>query len=209
MTDAERVLSLLVHDLRTPLGVAHGYLRLIRADKLPAPEDRDRALCATQEALAKLSRLVTDASAYLEGPVEAGAGRAPATAVADRVRTLLEARGIAVAPAAADLPGTVAIGPNLDRAAEAFATLLATRAGRGADVRAAMAVDQGGLRLACGPDQAPATDITGSPFDPWQSSQGLTVVLAHRLLLGLGGEATIDGSGRAIALAVPLEKNAA
>ena len=95
MTDAERVLAVLIHDVRTPLGVAHGYLRLVRTDKLPSPEDRDRALAGTQDALAKISRLCQDAGGFLEDP-RPGAVRAPARQLADRVAAVLAERGVAV-----------------------------------------------------------------------------------------------------------------
>ena len=95
MTDAERVLAVLIHDVRTPLGVAHGYLRLLRGDKLPKPEDRDRALASTQEALAKISRICQDAGLFLEEPPTAAGGRVPASHLIARVTALLAERGIA------------------------------------------------------------------------------------------------------------------
>ena len=128
MTDAERVLAVLIHDVRTPLGVAHGYLRLVRTDKLPSPEDRDRALAGTQDALAKISRLCQDAGGFLEDPPP-GAVRAPARQLADRVAAVLAERGVAVGDL--ELPdGSVNVGTSVDRAADAIATLLSLRAGR-------------------------------------------------------------------------------
>src|SRR4051794_36533258 len=104
MNDAERVLSLLIHDLRTPLGVAHGYLRLIRADRLPSPEERDRALAGTQDALARISRLCQDAGAFLADP-EPAAGRVAASGLIERVVAAVRERGIAV-HAAGPVEGT-------------------------------------------------------------------------------------------------------
>src|SRR5687767_14130997 len=150
MTDAERVLSLLLHDLRTPLGVAHGYLRLIRADKLPAPADRERALAGTRDALAKLSRLCDEASRLLaDGPVPA-AGHAPAAALVNGVVEALDARGIPVEVADA-IDGAVAVGPNVDRVIEAVVALLATRAPKSLGGEARIDADAAGLRFACGP----------------------------------------------------------
>ncbi len=219
MTDAERVLSLLIHDLRTPLGVAHGYLRLIRADRLPSAEDRDRALAGTQDALARMSRLCQDAGAFLDDASPA-AGRAPAAQLTERVVAALAERGVAVAErgagdgAPAGDGQQVAVGTSLDRAADAIATLLATRAGRAAKAVASVDVTSTALRFACGPaadgqSSPPRFDGDERPFDPWQSSQGLSVVLAHRLVTALGGRVWLAGDGLALALSVPMESRAA
>jgi hypothetical protein len=66
----------------------------------------------------------------------------------------------------------------------------------------------GELRFACGPATELAPSVLGEigpQFDPWAGSQGLTVVLAHRLLIGLGGRAWLPGDGRTLALAVRME----
>lgn len=62
MDEIEKILSRLIHDLRSPLGVAVGYLRLIKADQLAADE-RERALTNTIEALGRMWRLCEDAEA--------------------------------------------------------------------------------------------------------------------------------------------------
>src|SRR3954470_12600639 len=118
MTDAERVLAALIHDVRTPLGVAHGYLRLVRTDKLPSAEDRERALAGTQDALAKISRLCQEAGGFLED-ARPGPARASARQLSERVAAVLAERGVAVA--APELPeGTINVGTSVDRAADAI-----------------------------------------------------------------------------------------
>jgi hypothetical protein len=204
MTDAERVLSLLIHDLRTPLGVAHGYLRLIRTDRLPSPDARDRAIASTQEALGTMSRLCQDADAFLAGEPDR-AGHGPAAALVERVTAALATRGVPLA-AGAPVSGEATVGTNMDRAGDAIAALLATRAKKELASAALAGPVDGELRFACGP---PGTDpavlaADGPPFDPWAASHGLTVVLAHRLLTGLGGRAWLAGNGT-IVLAVRME----
>jgi hypothetical protein len=207
MTDAERVLAVLIHDVRTPLGVAHGYLRLVRTDKLPSPEDRDRALAGTQDALAKISRLCQDAGGFLEDP-RPGAVRARARQLADRVAAVLAERGVAVT----DLEppdGSVNVGTSVDRAAEAIATVLSLRAGRTPGMVARIDGTTAALRFACGPatDGALRAALDGDerPFDPWHPTQGLGVALAHRLITALGGQVWTSGNGLALALAMPME----
>jgi hypothetical protein len=207
MTDAERVLAVLIHDVRTPLGVAHGYLRLVRADKLPTPEDRDRALAGTQDALARISRICQDAGGFLEDP-RPGAIKAPARQLAERVVAVLAERGVTVG--GADLPdGSVDVGTSVDRAADAIATLLALRAARTPGSVARIDGTVAALRFACGPAadgaKGPALDGAEAPFDPWQSSQGLGVALAHRLVTALGGRVWTAGNGLALALSMPME----
>lgn len=207
MTDAERVLAVLIHDVRTPLGVAHGYLRLVRTDKLPSPEDRDRALAGTQDALAKISRLCQDAGGFLE-ELRPGTVRAPARQLADRVAAALAGRGVAVSDL--ELPdGSVNVGTSVDRAAEAIATVLSVRAGRTPGIVTTIDGTPTALRFACGPaaDGAPGPALDGEerPFDPWQSPQGLGVALAHRLITALGGRVWTAGDGLALALAMPME----
>jgi len=207
MTDAERVLAVLIHDVRTPLGVAHGYLRLVRADKLPSPEDRERALAGTQDALAKISRLCQEAGGFLEDP-RPGTARASARQLSERVAAVLAERGVAVG--ALEPPdGSINVGTSMDRAAEAIATLLSVRAGRTPGIVARIDAGAAALRFICGPagDGAavPALDGEERPFDPWQSPQALGVALAHRLVTGLGGRVWTGGNGLALALAMPME----
>jgi hypothetical protein len=208
MSDAERVLSLLIHDLRTPLGVAHGYLRLIRADKLPSAADRDRALAGTQEALGRISRLCADAGAFLDDEAPAS-GVATALELVDRVAAALDERGIPL-DETAGAEGSVTVGTSLDRAAEAIVTLLASRAQKPLAASARVDAGPAELRFTCGPERnGTVLDMDGAdgerPFDPWHSAPSLPVVLAHRLVTGLGGRIwTLDG-GRRIALALPLE----
>ena len=207
MTDAERVLAVLIHDVRTPLGVAHGYLRLVRTDKLPAPEDRDRALAQTQEALAKISRICQDAGGFLED-VRPGPVTAPARHLADRVAGVLAERGATVGEMAAP-DGTINVGTSLDRLAEAIATLLTMRAGRIPGIVTRIDATAESLRFACAPPAGaaggPPMDGDERPFDPWQSSQGLGVALAHRLVTALGGRVWTAGNGLALALSLPME----
>jgi hypothetical protein len=213
MTDAERVLAVLIHDVRTPLGVAHGYLRLIRADKLPSAQDRDRALAGTQEAVARVSRLCQDAAAFLADPPDPAGGRAPASQLSDRVAVALAERGIVIAERPS-VTGVVAVGTSVDRAAEAIATLMAVHAGKAPGASATVEGSGAALRFACRPAKTDTIDareagaaVNGAerPFDPWQASLGLGVALAHRFVTALGGRVWLAGDGLALALSLPME----
>lgn len=207
MSDADRVLSQLIHDLRTPLGVAHGYLRLVRDQRLTSSEEREKALAGTQQALSTISRLCADASGFLDGGLdgEAPPVRAAAGALAERVSAVVQAEGIAVRSVA--IPdGSISAGTSLDRLADAVSRLLLAKKTRPAG--AVVRIGAGGGELTfdwaaqdeVGPVRA---SVDERPFDPWQSRLGLSVALAHRIVTHLGGRVwTRDGT---TGVGLPLE----
>jgi signal transduction histidine kinase len=195
MTDAERVLNLLIHDLRTPLGVAHGYLRLIRDQRLTSTDDRERALAGTQQALGRISRLCEDASGFLAEPAEAAQVRADTGLLLDRVVSQLRERGVAV-DARVDSPqSTMMMGAGVDRLAEAVTTVLQAMA-RGVGARVEVAADGRELRFTARAD-------TAVTFDPWRG-HGLAVPLACRVIASVGGRAGNDGEAMTIAFPVEM-----
>jgi signal transduction histidine kinase len=83
------ILHVLAHELRTPVGIAHGYVRLLLEDRLPGEADRRRALEQMQKALARLSDLsheTTALAAWYEVPATPDADRSQARAIIDGVR---------------------------------------------------------------------------------------------------------------------------
>src|SRR5688572_21663112 len=61
--DINDILHVLAHELRTPVGIAHGYVRLLLEDRLPQETDRRRALEQMQKALGRLSDLSQESTA--------------------------------------------------------------------------------------------------------------------------------------------------
>jgi hypothetical protein len=57
------VLHVLAHELRTPVGIAHGYVRLLLEERLTQESDRRRALEQMQKALGRLSELSHESTA--------------------------------------------------------------------------------------------------------------------------------------------------
>ena len=196
MTDAERVLNLLIHDLRTPLGVAHGYLRLIREQRLTTPDDRERALASTQQALGRISRLCEDASGFLAEPADAAPVRASTTLLVGRVTAELSQHGVAMAVPA--IPGqmTMIVGAGVDRLADAVSTVLRELARNAPD---GVRVEMSGAELRF----IAATGSSAPQFDPWRG-HGLAVPLACRLIASVGGRVGGDGPA-APAIAFPVE----
>jgi signal transduction histidine kinase len=81
------ILHVLAHELRTPVGIAHGYVRLLLEDRLPQESDRRRAMEQIQKALARLSELSKESSALaaLSERTDAIRGAVPARALLERV----------------------------------------------------------------------------------------------------------------------------
>ena len=60
--DISDILHVLAHELRTPVGIAHGYVRLLLEERLHQESDRRRALEQMQKALTRLSDLSQESS---------------------------------------------------------------------------------------------------------------------------------------------------
>jgi signal transduction histidine kinase len=198
MTDAERVLNLLIHDLRTPLGVAHGYLRLIREQRLTTADDRERALTGTQQALGRISRLCEEASAFLAEPAEPAPVRASALLLVNRVSAQLLERGTALASPAGSPSLTMKMGAGVDRLADAVSTVLQAMARGGA---AGVRVENRGEELRF--VTSFSEPRSSSAFDPWRG-HGLAVPLACRLIASVGGRIGSEGADT-MAIAFPVE----
>lgn len=60
--DIGKLLHVLAHEIRTPSGIAQGYLRMLLEDRLTDPAERRRALEQVQKALARVSELTQESS---------------------------------------------------------------------------------------------------------------------------------------------------
>lgn len=88
-TDTQQVLTALLHDLRSPLGVAHGYLRLVREGRLPTDADRVRALDKTRDALGRMTQMCDDATSAAARAIENEPSGLSVQAFVDAVRAHL------------------------------------------------------------------------------------------------------------------------
>jgi hypothetical protein len=83
--DINDILHVLAHELRTPVGIAHGYVRLLLEERLTQESDRRRALEQMQKALGRLSDLSHESTALASWYEQNHA-----TAHAVEARTLIE-----------------------------------------------------------------------------------------------------------------------
>jgi len=220
-TDVAKALNLLIHDLRAPLSVANGYLRLLSEDQLSSAALRDRALKQTIEALARMSQLCTDASEY---------AAARGDKVFPQTLTPLDTFVADVRAACA----TSSAGP--------FAIDVQPDAGRHLDVRSirvrdrarlvrALAVIFCAVRRAAGAQQVDvAVSVTarralflmGTPeararlaspapladFDPWSGGHTVALPLACRTVAESDGEiGTLADTRASVAVTLPLAES--
>src|SRR5688572_9361076 len=89
-----RVLNTVAHDVRTPLAVCQGYVRLLIDGRLKSAEDQGLALQRTKDALGAISALCVELERV------AVAAELPATTEGERIATvdLLNALKAALAP---------------------------------------------------------------------------------------------------------------
>jgi signal transduction histidine kinase len=60
--DIGNVLHVLVHELRTPAGIAQGYLRMLADDRLTEPADRRKAMEQAQKAVTRITEIASESS---------------------------------------------------------------------------------------------------------------------------------------------------
>lgn len=183
MTDLDRVLESLLHDLRSPLGVAGGYLRLLREQRLATPDDTERAIVKTQEALRTMTTLCGEASDWLKLEPAATPSVVPVEALVAHI--VGEAGRMSVAVEVAGAPvGTTALALESERVARAVASLLAVVV-RDTKARCTVRLEGHRLMVAANGTQRRIPDAPGA-FDPW-AYPGLSAALACRTITQAGG----------------------
>jgi hypothetical protein len=212
--ESVKALNLLIHDLRAPLSVAQGYLRLLQQNRLEVEADRDRAIAQSMEALGRITRLCEDAAAFVadatvDGPMTA----LRASELVERVTQRCTARS---SPLPIDtgtgLSGTIR-GTNLDRLVESLAVVLCAvgRSARKTPVRVSVHEEEKEARFLLGCDDDRAALVSGSPetFDPWRGGHGIALPLACRTITHAGGRIWTVADGRgAVGIALPEEASA-
>jgi hypothetical protein len=200
----------LVHDLRTPLGVAVGYLRMLRDHRLPEEEDRQRAIGQTVESLGSMARLCEEASVFAAS-VAAGSDNVRPVAVVELTAEVSEhlMPPLALAGLDENLSGFVRARPAAT--ARAVATLLGRVSTAGEATHSTdiiVRVGDARLEFAGGAPAERDALLQGQrrPFDPWKSGPGLSLPLACLELSQVSGEVWTGATpGAAIMVTLPVE----
>jgi K+-sensing histidine kinase KdpD len=208
-----KALNLLIHDLRAPLSVAQGYLRLLQQNRLEAEVDRQRALTQSMEAIGRISRLCDEASAFVAEPVAVDGPRT-SLPISKLVEQLNEACSARCSPLTfTAMPATssgVVRGTQLDRVVQSVAVILcAARRSTAIDsVRVSVHVEEKEARflLGCDDDRAALTSQRPEVFDPWRGGHGIALPLACRIVAEAGGRVWTCANGQgAVGIALPEE----
>ena len=210
MTDSDRMMHRLMHDLRTPLGVAQGYLRLVKDGSLKTDADRDRALDQAAAALGQAARMLQDVSGYLDEQATAAPLAASTAAFAGRVEAVAKEHGFSVVQdgikgdAVLDLPFGVAA------SAGAVVRVLETalkRRSTGPSTLRVLESDNELQFVASGAEPKPASDDKARAFDPWREP-GLDVALACQRITRASGEIRSDQTtANGLAIAFPVRRS--
>ncbi len=202
----EKVLSVLVHDVRTPLGVALGYVRLIKDERLASAEERERALSRTLDALSRMWQLCQDADGFLAAGPPTTAVRVPVFVA--RLEAQLGAGRLLRPSGDAARTSALRTAGRADELVRAIEIIVSSLAGFRDDEQVVMAVeaDPGELRLCAAPRAhvGAVAACAGPALDPWTARQGLALPLACRRITVVGGSVTVPASG-AVTIAFPLE----
>ncbi|HUE89059.1 MAG TPA: histidine kinase dimerization/phospho-acceptor domain-containing protein [Vicinamibacterales bacterium] len=214
--DIHDILHVLAHELRTPVGIAHGYVRLLLEERLHQETDRRRALEQMQKALGRLSDLSYESTALATWYEQDHTTPHPVAA-----RTLIER----VAEADYEWPVTVdstdvvdgravltADEASLSRALIGMVRATARELrGTTCDVTARVVV--GCFEMLTGPEEllgalgaGPAAPDAG-PVALERGGLGLTLVHAAIVLDAHGAQRwTINGSRQTLGLRLPLDE---
>jgi signal transduction histidine kinase len=214
--ETEKALNLLIHDVRAPLSVAQGYLRLLQQNRLESEADRSRAITQTMDALGRITRLCEDAAAFLAESVSTDGPRqtVAVSTFAERVSAACAARcsPLTFTVESDKLSGAVR-GTQLDRVAESLAVILCAvrRSARNDSVRVSVHEEEKEARflLGCDDDRAALMSRHPETFDPWRGGHGIALPLACRIVAEAGGRIWTYANGRgAVGVAFPEEASA-
>lgn len=199
--DWPKVLSLAVHECRTPLTVVAGYLRMLSTDRIgPLSEPQKRVIEEAERSCARLSALLSEMSEvahFHQGRLTFMRGPVALSRIMDAIdlsattepRQLIVGDGLGSAEVIGDAP-------RLTKALSAVACAIAreTIASDRVHVMPALRDGSGGREafIAMGSEAvaheilaAPAADLPA--FDATRGGTGLSLVIARQVLEGHGG----------------------
>ncbi len=207
--DIERLMQLLMHDLRSPIGVAQGYVSLLGGGALSA-DDRVRALRGVTDAISRIAKLVDDA-ATLVGPDDTDErhGFVDASLLCERVAAHVRPRGIQPASTEPCVGMRVRVGASVDRLSEAIAIVLCptdVRRGHGGTVSLRTFQADTELRFMIGTGASSPEGVELVTFDT-EGIGSVEQLKAHHHISLLQGRVWSElGQSRACGVTLPLSE---
>jgi K+-sensing histidine kinase KdpD len=195
--DMPRILSLLSHELRGPLGVMRGYLRLVTQTSTELSPRSQESIAAALRASDRMADILDEASllAHLQiGDVRLNPKRFPLTAVVHAaIQAATLPQGAAVDLDSAALPN-VTIHADDPRMRTALATLISACArGQSSNVAVAITADvtspatASAVRLRIARRTSSSVDATETDLDTRRGGFGLAIPIAAVIIEGHGG----------------------
>lgn len=207
-TTADRVLTVVLHDVRTPLGVASGYLRLLEEGRFPTDDARARVIEKARQALGRIAQTCEDAAALTDEMASASTTLVTAQTLVDRVAAELGAHtGGGALQVERPVAGRIGITISTDLVAGAVAQVL--RVAAGAEPPLVHGVDAHGSHLRFWTRRAAEPESDEGewlPYDPWQRG-GLTLPLACQRIALSGGQVWTTAARTTVAVTFPVESN--
>ena len=219
--DIGNVLHVLAHELRTPAGIAQGYLRMLMDDRLTDPADRHKAIEQAQKAIARVSDLASEGSqlaAWVEQSQASPSARIDARSLIDRVVAgasdgITVASRVEIAPAAGEVAtidadaltnALVAVTKATARELRNKTCTVAARVAGGAAIDLWIGLADQFATLDGGPDAADA-----APLALERGGVGLSLVYAAAVLETHGATAwMVNGSRSTVGIRLPIEERA-
>ena len=199
MTDAERVLHILLHDLRTPIGVAQGYLRMMQDGRLTAAAETERAVAKALQALGQTARLCQDAGDFLDassGPMRMAV--VTAEAFVTQVESQARNRGVEIQAGRIPASARLALAGDVGRIGDAVVHV-ATATGQRSTL--SIEADEAELRFLAVEEPGSST-ADATPFDGW--SHGLPLAVACRRIAWSSGRVLKLAKSNGMIVAFPL-----
>ena len=214
--ESAKALNLLIHDLRAPLSVAQGYLRLLQQNRLEAEADRQRAMTQSMEALGRITRLCEEAAAFVAEPAST-VGPILTVRAAEFIDQVTDACAARCSPLTfatdSNLSGTMR-SAHLDRLVQSVAVVLcavrrSTTRKEPVSVSVLEEEKEARFLLGCEDDRAALVSRSPETFDPWRGGHGIALPLACRTITEAGGRIWTVADGRgAVGIALPEEASA-
>lgn len=205
MSEIDRVLDALLHDFRSPLAAATGYLRLIREKRIPPGADLERAIEQTQTALRNMSTLCARAEAWRLAPPAPRESNEPLARACEEIVRLLGEQAIAVEHDPMPETAAIALMSDWSDVCPPLAAMLALVA------RPRQSTPAGSVHISHTPaslhisvHKADTKETSmRSAFDPW-AYPGLVVALGCRTVERSGGRWQADLSDAVLRVEFPL-----
>lgn len=204
------LLDLLLHEVRTPLSVAQGYLRLLSDGRLPDAEGRERAFQQSLEAISRVASLCAGAGEYLHRSLPDELKPVPLPDLVAMLRIELAQNDIELL-ADDDLQGRI-FATALDDVVRSLAdvTSAALRNGPSLARQAQLGIDETDLVLTTGGaflrPRLLAREARAA-FDEWHGGTGLAVPLALQLLRASGARVwSLTGEPGLVAIAMTVNE---